>query len=612
MVERRVSVVVDGDATGAVSALERVDVAIDDQRNSLSQLKSAASGAHAPLRAAENNLRGYSRQAQSAKMNTANLGAQFNDIGVMLASGQSPLLLALQQGTQVNQVLDTMGGTGASRVRALGAALKSVVSPANLLTVGIIAGGAALVQWAMSAISATEEADNLAASVKDAKDRTEDLNAELRRMRTGATEEELALMDAISAKQEELNKLKETANASRSRRQYEKYIIPNAEKELQALEEQLRKLRAAQEERERYAKTTQKTADAERLLGNQLQEALRTTSETERVAELLRQGITATQIAMLQAAGVDLSQPIDEALLSATKLAEAMGVSLRRFKELRSMSLVEAQGENMPGGFLGPRGQGPGSRDQMGLPEEGEIVNEGTDTTGAGSARTGAGSGGVRQRRLEMLVQSLQTEREILDNWYATNLELLNEANAKELEAIGGHQQAKLRLEEEYQQRLSALRSGYEGDALTRMETFMGDMENSLRSGNEKMMKVAKAFGAAEALINAMRAYNQVIADPSLPWYAKIPAALSVLSAGMGMVNAIKGVSEGGGGGGAAVSGGAATGAGGGGSSAADQYINVSLVGDGPVSMGSVRDFFELINQGIEDGYNIKGINVVS
>lgn len=84
---------------------------------------------------------------QAANLNTANLAAQFNDIGVMLASGQSPLLLALQQGTQVAQALGPVGVGGAAK--ALGAAFMSVISPLNLITIGTIAVGAAAVQWLM-------------------------------------------------------------------------------------------------------------------------------------------------------------------------------------------------------------------------------------------------------------------------------------------------------------------------------------------------------------------------------------------------------------------------------------------------------------------------------
>ena len=88
--------------------------------------------------------------------NTANLAAQFNDIGVTLAAGQSPFLIALQQGTQVSQVLQLMS-KDVGVVRALFAGLKSVISPISLITIGVIAAGAALGQWAISAFKASRE-----------------------------------------------------------------------------------------------------------------------------------------------------------------------------------------------------------------------------------------------------------------------------------------------------------------------------------------------------------------------------------------------------------------------------------------------------------------------
>jgi hypothetical protein len=87
---------------------------------------------------------------------TSNLAAQFNDIGVMLASGQSPLLLAIQQGTQISQVLGPMKAGAA--VAALKTALMSLMSPVTLITIGSIAAGAALVQWLMSAQGSAESA----------------------------------------------------------------------------------------------------------------------------------------------------------------------------------------------------------------------------------------------------------------------------------------------------------------------------------------------------------------------------------------------------------------------------------------------------------------------
>ena len=66
-----------------------------------------------------------------------NVAAQFQDIGVQLAGGQSPLLIALQQGTQLTAVLQTT----ANPVRALGAAFASLVSPVSLVTISWVLHG---------------------------------------------------------------------------------------------------------------------------------------------------------------------------------------------------------------------------------------------------------------------------------------------------------------------------------------------------------------------------------------------------------------------------------------------------------------------------------------
>lgn len=95
--------------------------------------------------AVNDNGRGMADAMSGASFQTANLAAQFNDIGVMLASGQSPLLLALQQGTQISQVLGPMGAQQA--VKSLGAAFVSLFNPISLVTIGTIAAGAALFQY---------------------------------------------------------------------------------------------------------------------------------------------------------------------------------------------------------------------------------------------------------------------------------------------------------------------------------------------------------------------------------------------------------------------------------------------------------------------------------
>jgi hypothetical protein len=91
---------------------------------------------------------------------TANLAAQFQDIGVQLASGTSPLTVALQQGTQIAAVLGESRGGAAGAVKALGAAFASVVSPISLATIGIIALGGAAIQYVTGMVSDTETLDD--------------------------------------------------------------------------------------------------------------------------------------------------------------------------------------------------------------------------------------------------------------------------------------------------------------------------------------------------------------------------------------------------------------------------------------------------------------------
>lgn len=95
----------------------------------------------------------------------ANLTAQFNDIGVMLAAGQNPLQLAIQQGTQITQVFGNMGAAAA--LRGLGQALLSMVSPLNLITIGGIAAGAAIIQWVFQAGEKVESLDDALQSLAD-------------------------------------------------------------------------------------------------------------------------------------------------------------------------------------------------------------------------------------------------------------------------------------------------------------------------------------------------------------------------------------------------------------------------------------------------------------
>lgn len=147
------------DTAGAEGGLKKLAASLRDL--GADQRRAAAEGdvaadrtaaawteAAARIEAAATAPAAVGQNAQIAQGQLGNLTAQFNDIAMMLQAGQNPLQLALQQGTQISQVLGPMGAAGAAR--ALGAAFMSLFSPINLITIGGIAAGAALLQWLTS------------------------------------------------------------------------------------------------------------------------------------------------------------------------------------------------------------------------------------------------------------------------------------------------------------------------------------------------------------------------------------------------------------------------------------------------------------------------------
>lgn len=132
--------------TDATTELNKLSGAADRAETSADSLSRSSQKVSSSVKKVATDTRQYSDALKASSFQTANLAAQFNDVGVMLAAGQSPLQLALQQGTQISQVLQTMG-SGTSIIRSLGAALVSMVSPVSLVTVGLIAMGASAVQY---------------------------------------------------------------------------------------------------------------------------------------------------------------------------------------------------------------------------------------------------------------------------------------------------------------------------------------------------------------------------------------------------------------------------------------------------------------------------------
>ncbi|GAB1477770.1 hypothetical protein MASR2M74_03120 [Paracoccaceae bacterium] len=112
-------------------------------------------------------VRQVGQTAAASNAHLANLGFQANDIFMMMAAGQNPMMLAIQQGTQVTQVFQGLRREGQALGPAIRSALMGMVSPMSLVTMGVIALGAYAVQALMSSGEAALTFDDRLKALND-------------------------------------------------------------------------------------------------------------------------------------------------------------------------------------------------------------------------------------------------------------------------------------------------------------------------------------------------------------------------------------------------------------------------------------------------------------
>lgn len=159
---------------------------------------------------------------------------------------------------------------------------------------------------------------------------------------------------------------------------------------------------------------------------------------------------------------------------------------------------------------------------------------------------------------------------------------------------------------QEHFERVQDLYTGGLSDQLGAYGNYFNNLVSMTGSNNDKLLRLGKAFQAGQSLIDAWGAYTKTLNDPAFvgrPW-ARVAAAAQVLSAGLGAVNAIKGVSSSGGGG----SGGAS-----GGSAGVTQAVETSSAPNTTIQIAgdnfSGASLISLINQLQESGHRIRAVS---
>lgn len=428
------------------------------------------------------------KNVKVSSAHVANLGAQFNDIGVMLAAGQSPLMLAVQQGTQINQVFAQMGG-GKAALRGVAAGFMSMVNPMSLATIGIIAGGAALVQWGVSAYNAGVDSENLDDKLSALADIMDIVDSSTDTLNTST--DELIQKYGLAA-----TRVREFALAQAE--------IAQSQAE-RRLRDQVGLLDAVTD---RYAAVGVAVEVAGYKMQNDLPLAMiqKDLGVTADQAEILMGAFTSLDQAATFSeqqdalSGILVTMQEQEAALSLLppELQEAISEMITLSNEADA---AKAAMDRLAGAAMGVSVGVPlflqGFSGNELLPPEA--------SPGGGGRRGGGSKVDEYARDLERLRESLRTEAQVVEEWKLEQDELLNNSRAIELLGIEGHNEAKIRLEEEYQDRLSSIKElGNQWGLNAALEG--GDaLLGAMGSFGDKALKLQAVTSAGMALMSTMQ-----------------------------------------------------------------------------------------------------------
>lgn len=431
--------------------------------------------------------------AHNMQATVGNQFAQLNDVVVTAWGGMNPVLIGLQQGMQMVQ-----GFAGQSVPQALGTlrgAFAALFSPTTILTVAIVAGGAALVQWASSAIMASNEArtfedaiDDIDTVTGDASRATDILNMSVlelaERYGSAATRvRELAIAEIELAVARQRGVIADAAQS---------------ESLQSAIQGYSNLTRVVGENGEIYYDYS----DAIRAITRDLNV---TGSEASRLADgfvALRNAATVDEQVtawqriqeLLSDSNVELSQLPPELARALAGVLALEGATIDL--EAALSAAAEASAQIVAVDFSPTGGGGRGGRRRG----DGGITSRRTPTRTPGGGGGGA-SVDTRAQDLERFIASLQTETETLEAWRAEQLGLLSQYNDAELQAIGGHNEARLRIEQEYQERLAAIRAQEQTDRMAGYKTMFGNLASLMSTESTKLFRIGQAAAIANAVM---------------------------------------------------------------------------------------------------------------
>lgn len=514
---------INGDASGLTAAATSATSA-------LGKVGAAAAKANTSAGAASVGMGKLGQAANGAGVGVQQFGWQFSQMSQSIAAGMPPINAITMQ---LGDLLPMLGVGGLAGVAVTAAAV--------------------MIPLAGAFLQNADNASALTKGIEELAEATEHFKIVADSIRLGVDQEEVLLVRELNAQQARLNEL----NA-----QWQSTDSLGAR---QRIAEEAQAIKATISELQKQLQEYRNARD----------EAQRLKEEQDNIKKAAEAAATATsRIGSAAAGALGQVQALGKAMWD---VAAAAAARINAERQLEGMKR-----EFTPGGQAQIKygGRGAPTAEQRGLDDRNTmygVPDVKTPSVGGG----GGGGGGINPiiADLQSVRDALMSQEQVQTESYMRQQETLRSALEQRLLTQQEYNALMEQAQTQHQEAMAQIDAYRYGDAALQFETFMGDMASALSSGNDKMLKAARVFGAMEAGINAWRAYSQTLADPTLPFYAKFAAAAKVLAAGLGAVNAIKG---GGGGGGRSGSGATSAGA-----TEAPQQVMLNTYGGGDFIRGA-------------------------
>jgi hypothetical protein len=374
-------------------------------------------------------------------------------------------------------------------------------------------------------------------AAREARDRARELTGEFKRAQAALQASEGDLEGQAEATLELLNITRQLASENGEITKEERDLIELLANRLATMQEHLITQRQVNSELNSGSSAVDDTKSTmEDLVGQAAAFAKSLTEITgsqeiaRKRAEQYLRAVTQLEVKIGEAAvdalilgGVDIVAGVDAAALAAAKLAANLNISLAEALKLQALGQDPLDPFGGAGRFI------PSDR---GYPDE----------PGGGG---GGGGADPLISELESVQNALMTQEEKQIESFQRQQATLQQALEQRLLTQQEYNALMEQAQSQHADKMTAIDAYRYGTDLQKADQFLGDMASAFQSGNEDMLRISKAFGAAQALVSAFTGAAEAL---KLPFPQNLAAFAKVLATGLGAVQSIKGVTPGGGG----------------------------------------------------------------